>query len=142
MYVLLIIGFLVIFRIEQREWCCSNPYEIFEECKKDDAMSFRGSKPNESDDVTTLLDKIEIASNGEVKHIKWRRAFIMACIICIVIYALVITPGELPQWTTMYTIILLTFVIIYFHLNSYSHHKFSKEYISDSIKLLKQKLDL
>ena len=138
MYILLFGFTLLVYNIEKRDWTCTNSYDLAEKCKVGDGMPYHGSKPEEGDDHRTLVKKINIAAGAEPNSIKWRRALTLAVSICLVLFLLVITPGNLPQWTQMYICVIIATFILYFSFNYYSYHRFKtpKEYIEKSTEML------
>ncbi len=105
-------------------------------------MPYRGSKPILSDRCPQLLKKIEIAANAEKNSIKWRRSFILAAVICLLVYGLVVMPGRLPEWTQMYVAAIIATFVLYFNFNYYSYHRYKKptKYIEEATALLAEKI--
>ena len=138
MYTILLGITLIVLNIERRDWSCTNAYDLLEECKVGSGTMFYGSKPEEGDEAHTLLKKINIAAGAETNSIKWRRALTLAVSICLVLFLLVITPGNLPQWTQMYICVIIATVILYFSFNYYSFHRFGtpRKYIEESTEML------
>jgi len=141
MYIIMLLGLFLVHRIEQNDWNCNNAYQFWQSCKPDEAMPYRGSTPSESDSNDVLLDKIDNAAGVEDKSIKWRRSFIMAAICSFMIFALVITPGSLPEWYTFYLTVFIITGMWYFHFSNYSYHKFkpAEHNVNKATNLLRQR---
>jgi hypothetical protein len=144
MYILLFGAVIVVHLIERRDWECTNPYKLLEECHEGNGMPYNGSKPTQTDGCKDLLKKINIAAGAEQKSIKWRRSFILSVIICILVFGLVVMPGNLPYWPYMYAAIIISTFVLYFNFNYYSFHRYNRptEYIKESIALLFEKISL
>lgn len=142
MYLFLFGAILLVCTIEKRDWVCTNSYDLWTSCYEGDGMPYRGSKPSLSDDCQTLLKKVDMAANAETHSIKWRRSFALGAIICLLIFGLVVTPGQLPEWTQMYVAIIIATSVLYFNFNYYSYHRFKKpaEYIEESTDLIREKI--
>lgn len=142
MYFLLFGAVIIIYLIEKRDWGCINSHNLWESCYKGDGMPYRGSKPILSDRCPQLLKKIEIAANAEKNSIKWRRSFILAAVICLLVYGLVVMPGRLPEWTQMYVAAIIATFVLYFNFNYYSYHRYKKptKYIEEATALLAEKI--
>lgn len=141
MYILIFGLTVYVSLAEGKEWKCYDPYNVFSKCEKADGMPYRGSKPNPSDDCSTLLKKINIAAGASSKSIIWRRSLVLSVIIAFVAFILVITPGSLPSWTKFYLVTLIGIVFIYYSLNYYDYHKYNtpREYITESTEMIKKK---
>jgi len=117
-----------------------------------DGMSWAGSRPNNEDDVSTLLDKIKKASNAEVKSIKWRRSFILATVLVYIVVVLGMLYGEssesfggelsFPDARNVYILLTLFFVAIFFTYHYYSCHVYNipREHIRNSINMIEDKM--
>jgi len=143
MYGLLLVALFIVNRIEQNDWHCHNPYEWWEKCKvADEGMAFRGSTPKQGDSSRVLLDKIDNAAGAENNSIKWRRTLIVSTIIVFLIFVLVITPANLPEWNIFYLSILISWAILYFNFSNYSYHKYgdARRNIEASTNMLRENL--
>ncbi len=125
MYILIFALLIVVAKIESRDWKCGNAYHIFTECQEAEGMPYKGSKPSEDDSCTKLLGKIDIAAQTTSNAIEWRRSFVVAVIISLIIFVLVITPSGLPPWTQFYLVVLISFSVIYCNLTYYDTHLYS-----------------
>ena len=142
MYIVLLLLLLLVFLVEKRDWRCINSYDLWSECQVGEAMPYRGSTPKPEDTCSELLDKINIASDAENNSIKWRRAFILAAVICIVIFGLVVSPGRIPVYTDLYISVIIATFILYFNFNYYSYHHFREpsKKIHASTKILSERI--
>ena len=142
MYLLLFGAVVAVSLIEKRDWTCTNSYDLLQECHEGDGMPYKGSKPSPNDSCPQLLEKINIAAEAEQSSIKWRRAFTLAAVICILVWGLVVMPGGLPDWTKMYVSIIIATFVLYFNFNYYSYHRYKapQEYIEESTRFLNEKI--
>jgi len=141
MYIIILLGLLLVHRIEQNDWHCHNAYQFWERCRPAEGMPYRGSTPAEQDTTSVLLDKIDNAAGAEDKSIKWRRSFIMAVICSFMIFGLVVTPGSLPMWYTFYLTVFIITGMWYFHFSNYSYHKFksAEHNVNKATEILRQR---
>lgn len=131
-YLILIVVFVFVWWKEKKDWECSNIDDPYEKCDGN-GMPFRNSFPSETDTLTELSNKIDIASGAEVRSIKWRRSFIYATIISVTIFILIFQLSKnqysdwkrFLNWRILYLMILVSFCILYFQFNYYSYHRFS-----------------
>lgn len=142
MYGLLVAFTVFRFMFEMKDVKCPDVFNSTEqECKEYGGMCYSYTKPNENDTCETLLKKISKAGGAECRSIKWRRALFLSVVIMFAIWILVITPGSLPVWTTMYLCVMISFAILYMVLNWYSAHVYNQpsEWIDQSIDMLRKK---
>ena len=141
MYLLIFGIAIVVALIEGRDWKCLNAYSP-EGCISGEGMPYRGSKPESSDDVSTLLNKIDIAASAETESIKWRRALTLGVASVLLTSILVFTPGKLPKWTKFYTATLLMTTVLYYSFNYYSYHMYQtpQNNIRKTTELLRKKI--
>ena len=142
MYALLVIALIVVQIIEKRDWSCINSYNFFAGCEHGEAMPYRGARPQPEDTTLDLLDRIDIASEAEQNSIKWRRSFLIGGFISIILFAVIVTPGRLPDWPKMYACVLISTFVLYFHLNYYSYHRYKvpMEYTKEATERIRNNL--
>ena len=140
MYGILIAYTLFRFMFEIKDIKCPDVFNSTpEECESFGGMCFSYTKPLETDSCDELLKKISKAGGAECRSIKWRRALFLSVVIMFAVWVLVITPGSLPPWTTMYLCIIISFAILYMVFNWYSAHIYNvpSEWIDQSIEMLR-----
>lgn len=141
MYVILILVTIFVFYIESTDIRCPTFSSSREECEHGGGMSFSYTKPNNNDSCQELLNKISKGAGAEQASIKWRRSFVLAVSIMMLMWLLVGTPGNLPDWKILYLSVLVAYVIIFGSFNYYSYHVFGKAetWMRDAIRELKTK---
>lgn len=119
---------LYLLRVERRDNNC-DVLDDASTCNNNGGMSWAFSTPQPEDSPRVLLEKIKRASNAETHSIKWRRSLILAVVLCYIVLFLgflYAEEGSIPDWRDVYVLVTLFFVVLYFTLDYYSYHIFSK----------------
>lgn len=138
---------------------CPYPSASKEECCGDGCgMAYRGSKPDIHDDNHTLLDRINVASRTEERTVKWRRSYMLAWVIFILIWLAVFyreslfknseglaSSSGLGGWPPYHTLIIFLFIttmVIYYSYSYYEFHHYDApmRYIRESTQLLRERM--
>ena len=141
---LIIFGLVVfVFLTEQADWKCPGVTNFLFNCEGEEGMPYKGSKPHKNDGCNELLAKINIAAAAQGNSIKWRRSFMLAVLITVIVFSLVLTPGKLPIWIQFYIVVIIITSILYFNMNYYDYHKYNipRNYIKESTGILAQKIN-
>ena len=141
MYVLMFAAAVYVWKIEHIDVHCPNFNATTQECEEQGGMAFSGSKPKESDDCKTLINKIRKGAGAEQRSIKWRRSFILSVAIMLIANILVLTPGSLPDWKTFYLSVFISFGVLFASYVYYSYHVYglAEQWMENSIDELEQK---
>ena len=141
MYLLLALATIFVLRVESTDIRCPTFSSSREECENGGGMSFSFTKPADNDTCQRLIEKISKGAGAEQASIKWRRSFLLAVSIMVLMWLLVGTPGNLPDWKVLYLSILIAYVIIFGSFNYYSYHVFGRAetWMRDSIRELQSK---
>ncbi len=139
-YIILSIITAIVLDVEIREMNCPHPNALDSECGFGKAGLYVASIPNDNDDIPTLLDKIDIASDVLTRTIYWRRSYILSIIITLALWIMLFR--KMPNGYELLFSILLIMFILYFSCNFYSFHHYGppKIYIDKSTKLIRKKL--
>lgn len=146
-YALTLILLWVAYKAEWKDLHCPNVDISSGLCKPyGSGMAYAGSKPNKKDNVSDLLDKIEVASHTEEMTVKWRRSYMLAFFIGLAIWFFVIYPSDrrLPKFYEWGLMLFISMMIIYYSFSFYFFHHYSAPYayIQESVDLVRQNLDL
>ncbi len=144
MYALIIGLACYLFLAETADWFCDDLRGMTTVACRGEGMPYRGSTPDEKDDVPTLLNRIKAGASAERNSIKWRRAAMYSVFIMLAVWALVMSPGSLPPWHQFYMTVIIGFAFLYFGFNFFSYHYNSipEENIKKALKMLKTKLNI
>jgi len=142
MYVVIFGLSIFVLLTEQADWKCPGVTNYLFNCQGEGGMPYRGAKPSQSDTCSQLLSKINLAASSSSKSIKWRRSFLLAVLIALLVFVLVVTPGKLPSWTQFYITVIIITTIFYFNLNYHDYHKLNipRDYIAESSALIEEKI--
>lgn len=144
MYFLIFVAFIAVARIESKDWNCEGAYNFLSKCQEEgNGAPYKGSNPSEYDSCSILLGKIDIAAKTTSNAVNWRRSFVVAVIISLLIYVLVITPSNLPAWTQFYLVVFISAVIIYYNLSYYDYHMYNtpRNNILESTAMVEEKIE-
>ena len=141
MYGILFAFIVYVWWVEHKDIHCPTLTATKAECDSQGGMPFSHTRPEPDDSSQVLLDKLYKASGAEQSSIKWRKSLTLSTAIVLGLFLLVITPGTLPRWPTMYLSILVGFVILMGSYIYYSYHVFgvAEEWMRQSIDQLRSK---
>lgn len=125
---------------------CPYPNSKPNECCGDGCgMAYRGSKPYHDDDLNTLFRKIKIATRTEERTVKWRRSYMLAWIILILVWLTIFYPTyqKLPDYSTLIMFLFIATMVIYYSYSYYQFHHYDApyRYIRESVDIIKNKLN-
>lgn len=100
-----------------------------------------GARAKEDDKVSDLLNNIEHLSETDSKTVKWRRSFILAVFIAIILSILVLK--KFPNGPELLLLIFVPFTVCYFGYTYYQQHyyKFVSDFTKENVDLLRKKLN-
>lgn len=111
-------------------------------CKEGNGKVYNGSRPDENDTVSTLLQKIEIASKTVRRDVVWRRSFIVACIACFAIFLIILRKFPNPTEVIGIIFIITMAVMCMFSFYNYHHYAHPERNIKMCLDKLKKRLRL
>ena len=140
-----IVAFLVIIyalKMENLDLNCPSVQKGRRVCGPGQGMAYVNGKPKETDNIVTLLNKIEHSGKYENNSVKWRRALIFAVIMTLIIFGFL--HGGLPTGQEFLIVTLILYIGIYFIFLYYERklaHPANKQ-IHQAVTLIKDKLDI
>lgn len=144
LYGILALGCYKAYKAERLDLYC--PPEVKQFCKNkcgdNKGKYYIKGKPENTDTINELLNKIKISSNCEGSTVKWRRCLLLSIIISILI-ALVIMQ-KFPSGRDFFLMVFLAFIMLYFSFSYYEYHynKYPAININKSVNYIRNKLDL
>ena len=138
-YFIIIAYFLMSLIYEYRDIYCAR-IDFSKCCSYGCGGAYAGSKPNNTDSVNTLLDKINIAADADMNTIKWRRSYIVATVSTFIIWISIFK--RVPEyWEALISILMMAAVLKFsFSYYSYHHYEPPRIYIHNSVEMIKSKL--
>lgn len=115
LYVVLIVFLAIAIWAESRDIRCSEFRS--KQCGPGMGCAYAAGKPNDKDNLETLLNKIRSTARYEVNSIMWRRAFIAAALTAFVI--LYVTKKKLPSGIHLASAFLICYIILYLMLTMF-----------------------
>lgn len=99
-------------------------------------------QPKNTDSVNELLNKIKISSSCGSNTVKWRRSLLMSIVICILISLIILE--KFPDGKSLFLMVFITFIVIYFSFSYYEYHyeKYPMINIDKSVNYIRNKLKL
>jgi hypothetical protein len=112
------------------------------QCGDGKGKYYRDGRGDKKDKVATLLDKIEHLSEVDGKTVKWRRSFMLAFFIALLISLLVLKRA--PTGPELLLLLFLPFTVIYFGYTFYQQHyyKFVAEFTRENVDIIRGRLKL
>lgn len=107
---------------------------------RDGNHSFFLGRPNDRDDINTILSKIDICTRYELNMVKWRRFFICSCFITLLIFFIVHNRVPNAKEILLYIVIIFSFLMLNHKNYNVIITKEAVEYNNKNIINLKNKL--
>jgi len=144
-YIILLIVAVVVIIKERKDNSCPSFESTQKECDKGGPMCYSWTKPESTDTIDTVIDKIETCSKANSESVKWRRILITSIGIVVGLWATVslfIDEGGLflPDWRITYLCITVTYVILFSTFNYYDFHlyKGAENNIRENLKKIRK----
>jgi len=121
--------------------CPQGPYTKNKSlCKEGNGKTYSGSHPESNDTTNVLLSKIKIAALAGRKDVSWRRSFIASCIICLLVFAIVLR--KIPSVAELLGVLFVCTTVMYAIHSFYNYHHYAhiEGNIIKSINILQLRL--
>lgn len=144
-YIVLLIILVVVITKERKDNTCPSFQSTQKECDDGGPMCYSWTKPECTDTIETIFDKIERCSKANSESVKWRKILITSIGIVVGLWATVslfIDDSGLfiPDWRITYLCIMVAYVILFSVSNYYDFHlyKGAETNLKENLKKLKK----
>lgn len=106
-------------------FCETKDIQMYEgKFKEGQGLTYRTGIFKEGDTLKDSLDKIKKTNGYNIKDIQWRKAYIIAFVITVVIYAVIF--NRIPPGSEFASVFFIAFIGIFapVHYYNYHHHRY------------------
>lgn len=144
MYQVILFYFIVVLLLVYsiiKEWnefdCKDPPCEDVTACGCFNSNYIIPSTASPGDKTQTIIDKTRLMTDGQTKIVNWRKAYISACFITMLLILFTQEDEKIPDWRYIGLKLIISFSVTYFIMNFIEYH------INDRISnVYKNNLDL
>lgn len=143
-YVFIIFSIWFAVKSESLDMFCPKGCKTYDtsKCKDGQGKYYVDGRGVKNDRVSELLNKVEHLSEIDKKTVIWRKSFLSAVFITILISVLVL--NHVPSGQEILLMIVLSFIVCYFsHMFYYQHYyRFVSDFTKENIDFIRNKLKL